>query len=163
METFEQRVSTLVHDDGSETAVAAIAVLPHSLDDEARPDRVAHDRRLQKPASLLDEHEAFEAFARDRGAERRHPGKQQTVRERFAELSLARVFDVVMDRMNIAGEPREQQEVRVVEGLGRTLEFLADLQRGRSHRRRDRINWSATLSAEEGGPLGRYHLGILWK
>ena len=35
-----------------------------------------------------------------------------------------------------------------------SVEFLADLQRGRSHRRRDRINWSATLSAEEGGPLG---------
>jgi hypothetical protein len=46
--------------------------------------------------------------------------------QRFAEASLSRVLDVVMDGMNVACQAGEQQEMRVGQCLGGTFEHFAD-------------------------------------
>ena len=92
-------------------------------------DRVADNCRLEKAAALFDEHETLDALAGTRGAERGHADHQQAMSQRFAEAGAPRIFDVVMDRVNVACEAGEQEEMRVRQGLGGTYEHFTDFQR----------------------------------
>src|SRR5688500_10154180 len=102
VEALQKHLAPLVDEGRLDATEPALAVLPHSLDDEDRAHGVPDHRRLEKLAALLYEDEAAAASALVGGAERCQGGQQEAMRDRLAEPRTFGVLDVMVNRMNVA-------------------------------------------------------------
>ena len=102
-------------------------LVPELFQLEQRPHRIAHQRRLEKAAALLNKNKTIQTLALRGCAQCRQCREQEPVRQRLAEMAFLGVFDVIVNGMHVAGHPGEEQEVRIGERLGGPTKGVADL------------------------------------
>ena len=112
----------------AEHTTVALALEPGHL--EFRVHCVAEQDGLAEPATLLHErnHRGLETLGLRRGAKGGHRHDEEPVGHAGPEARPPGVVLIVVDRVVVAGEPREEEEVGLAQRVAGAAESIAELE-----------------------------------